>query len=270
MVLLSEYKKRKSFKRFLKNETNINLKDSINNLNLNTTSTIRIFGNAKSLEDISLEYNSMLDTMVVNMFVLNENYTKLKPKYYVTVDIRFGRKDMPAFNVVKQIVAETTWEMHYFAPYSTKSKEFDEIFESNPKITLHYFNTTEYFGHENYRHYCYDHNLAIPAVENVIIACIYLAIYLNYNCVELYGVENKLISNLWVNEQNQVHLKYSYCYTSDTFPTVVNLNRTMHSVLKEQYKIFSSYWELKDIAERKRIKIFNCTKDSFIDAFDRK
>ena len=59
---------------------------------------------------------------------------------------------------------------------------------------------------ESKRQYCYDCNLAMPSVENVMVASLYIAIYLGYKTVELYGVEHSWTKSLYVNDHNQVCL----------------------------------------------------------------
>lgn len=52
---------------------------------------LRILGNGKSLNEVSLTKNDTYDYMVVNRHVLGDNYVTIKPAYYVMADPHFFR-----------------------------------------------------------------------------------------------------------------------------------------------------------------------------------
>ena len=44
----------------------------------------------------------------------------------------------------------------------------------------------------------------------------------------------------------------------------------LHVTLNKYARMFESYWELNALAEKRKVRIINKTKDSFIDAFPKK
>lgn len=69
-----------------------------------------------------------------------------------------------------------------------------------------YFNGNTYHSaSEAKRDYAYDHNLALPTPDNVIVGCLYIGIMLRYPVIKMYGVEYDFIHDLHVDENNKVY-----------------------------------------------------------------
>ena len=133
---------------------------------------------------------------------------------------------------------------------------------------------TLYKGPEEYRQMCYNQNLAMPNVQNVLVAAIYLGIYLGYQTIELYGVEHSWTKNLYVNNENYVCINDNHFFDKDKIQDTYMLNvdgshTKFHEVLREYADMFESYWELHKIAAEHQCRIVNMTPGSFIDAFER-
>ncbi|MFT6246481.1 MAG: hypothetical protein ACJA0U_003477 [Salibacteraceae bacterium] len=46
--------------------------------------------------------------------------------------------------------------------------------------------------------------------------------------------------------------------------------RMLHEIIHKFYLSFKGYWEIKDYAIKKNVKIYNSSENSMIDAFERK
>jgi hypothetical protein len=237
--------------------------------------TLRILGNGDSLREILTGFSTQIvDYLVVNRFVLSEYYTILKPKYYVLADCHFFSRP-EGINILKKIADSTTWDMFLFVP----NKEYDKISsiinDKNLFISLLPFNNCNYQGYDNFKLFFWKKNLAMPLTQNVLVSSIHIAISLEYSIVELYGVEHSWTKYLFVNERNEVCLWNPHFY-DEKKPEIKTVNEIqncnyykVHLILRDYANMFASYWELKKYATYKNIRIINCTKGSFIDAFER-
>lgn len=261
----------RSYAHFLKCRTNIQLQDNINNLPRPGVSTLRILCNSANLRQQLDTLDESADYMVVNSFVVDPAYTRIKPKYYVIADSGFYiiRKAQ-----LDKIFSDTTWPL-YLVVDGGGTQQYNWL-QSTDMVSVIKVNAEPYIGPTEYRDYCYDHNLAMPPVGNVLNMAIYVAIYLGYERVELYGVEHSWLNSLYVDDQNRLHRSDTHFYKESKDKNDIILQHPngqytkLHEILGEYTVIFKTYWELREIAERHGCKIINCTPNSYIDAFERK
>lgn len=269
-----EKSEKKRYAYFLSCGTSLALQDNINNLPRPEKSLLRILGNGDSLKSIVDSMSNECDYMLMNSHILHQSYFDIKPRYYVLADPAFFHPNVcyDGTGIVKKILTETTWEMTLFVPWEhTRGIKL----ESTKWVTVQYINQSSYYGPEQHRSYCYEHNLAMPEVNNVLAAAIYTAIYLGYANVELYGVEHSWTKDLCVNKDNHTCLRDSHFYDNEVIMENVIIDgkgRPMkfHEVLKLYMSYFPAYWELRTLADQHGCHILNCTPNSFIDAFDKK
>ena len=272
------YNEKKRFNYFLKHLTNLEIKDNLNRLSERPhKSILRILGNGNSLNEMldSFSDEDDIDYMVVNRHVLSDSYIQLKPNYYVLADPHFFTNS-EGISILEKIKEKTTWQLEIFLPYSKENKrKFFDFFQENTFITLTFYNMNEYYGPEEHRQFAYDHNLAMPSAQNVLVPSIYVGICINYNNIELFGVEHNWTKYLFVNDNNDVCLEDIHFYDKDKINYRVMKKATgslfkIHEALNMYARMFQSYWELQEIAKQKEISIINYTPNSFIDAFNRK
>lgn len=263
----------KQYVSFLK-YTNTALQDVINKMPRPHKSLLKILGNGDSLKSVIDLMSADCDYMVMNSSILHSSYFKIKPLFYVLADPAFfiPTKNYDGTNIVKTILSETNWKMTLFVPWEHARKV---NIKSTQWVNIQYVNQSLYKGPEQYRTYLYEHNLAMPNVNNVLASAIYLSIYLGYSKVELFGVEHSWTRNLYVNKNNNTCIKDSHFYDDKEIEEHIitdNNGKPMkfHEVLKLYADYFPAYWELRTLADKHGCHIFNCTPNSFIDAFERK
>lgn len=276
--IINKYSKQRKEKRdfayFLSHSTNVKLQDRLNNTMRPDTKLLRILGNGGSLKSVLDTMSNDCDYMVMNAHILHSSYMELKPKYYVLADPAFfyPRANYDGTKIVRKILEETTWAMTLFVPWEhTRGVEL----ESTKWVTVEYVNQSLYNGPEQYREFVYEHNLAMPNVNNVLASAIYLSIYLGYSNVELYGVEHSWTRDIYVNDQNQTCMRDSHFYDKEvvTENVIIDANgypMKFHEVLKLYMDYFPAYWELRGLAEKHNCHIVNCSPNSFIDAFEKR
>lgn len=238
---------------------------------------LRILGNGKSLNEASLTENNNIDYLVVNRHVLGDNYTSIKPSYYVLADPHFFSHE-EGINIIKEINTKTTWPLNLCIVYNRSIKKKIRNIVNNPYITLITYNICNFDGHDKIKYLTYNWQLAMPVVQNVLVASLMLGIQKKYPVIELYGVEHTWTKYLFVDENNIVYLDNPHFFDKEKTPAkpVKEIQHTkeypLYLILKNYSRMFESYWEIKDYIKmtHKNTQIINCTKGSFIDAFDKK
>lgn len=266
----NEEKQYASFLRY----TNTALQDNINNLPRPEKSLLRILGNGDSLKSVVDTMSHECDYMVMNSHVLHHSYQELKPRYYVLADPAFFHPNAcyDGTEILRRIFEKTKWKMTLFVSWEhTRDVEFPP----SEWVSILRVNQCSYRGPEQYREYLYEHNLAMPEVNNVLASAIYLAIYMGYHEVEMYGVEHSWTKDIYVNDKNQTCIRDSHFYDKKEAQDNVIINEyqrplRFHEVLRMYAVYFPAYWELRELADKHHCQIYNCTPNSFIDAFDRK
>lgn len=275
---MDEYRKARgeklAYEHYLNKRVNLSLKDGINNLQRPEKKLVRILGNGESLKSVVGNLSTDCDYMVMNAHILHSSYFELKPRYYVLADPTFfhPNKCYDGTEVVKRILAETNWKMTLFVPWE---HAHSVKLESTEWVSIQYVNQAWYFGPEQYRDYLYEHNLAMPKVNNVLASSIYIAIFLGYQEVELYGVEHSWTKDLYVNKQNHTCIKDSHFFDEGEVEANVIIDGTgrpmkFHEVLQMYADYFPAYWELRKLADKHHCHIINCAPKSYIDAFEKR
>lgn len=232
---------------------------------------LRILGNGKSLSDDLAVFasNEQTDYMVVNRHVLSDSYQVVKPRYYTLADSYFYT--MPeGYSILQHIDEETQWDMFLFVPNERAARDAMNLYIRNQHITVVYYNAGTYEGFDCMRRYMENHNLSMPVSQNVVVAGVYIAICMQYPTIELYGVEHSWTRNLSVNEDNEVCLENPHFYDGKGQKVQTQMGWNLHVTLNKYARMFESYWELNALAEKRKVRIINKTKDSFIDAFPKK
>lgn len=237
---------------------------------------LRILGNGKSLNDFSLSDNELIDYMVVNRHVLADNYIDLKPLFYVLADPHFFTHE-EGIGIMQHINDKTSWDMTLFVPYSRKNNEEScNVFKNN-RISVKTYNALPFLGYDSIAYTLYNYQLAMPVVQNVLVAAIMLGLQMKYDTIELYGVEHNWLNHLYVGDDNLVYLLNEHFYDRqvvkpkpqkdiqhmEEYPLYLNITHYA--------RMFQSYWEINKYVkiEGLETKIINKTKHSFIDAFER-
>lgn len=257
----------------------------IKHLNANPNQTCYILGNGPSLKSV-LENSSNVfkDSylFVVNEFVSSPYYSVLKPQVYVLTDPSYWMKAISkeykeiGETTLASISLKTTWPMFLAIPKEAyKNRDIHKLFEHNANVTLVDYNLTKVSGLESTNHLFYATYLGTPRVQNVLVACLLFAINIGFHEVNLLGAEHSWTQFLAVNDNNQVCITDNHFYDSGEIE-LKPLNRLngdnyrMHQILNDYAAMFEGYHVIKKYAQTKNVTIYNRTKNSFIDAFDKK
>lgn len=243
--------------------------------------SLAILANGPSLETLFEQLSQIKDNDVccLNFFALDKIFDKIKPSMYVLADPgfwiehdEFKKEREVLYKILKEDVA---WKMVIYVPYmATKVLDFNTIFAQNKNISIRSYHSAEWNGFESMRNYVYQKGISMPRPQNVTVACIFVAINSGYKTINLYGVDHSWTQQLAVNEQNQVCLRDVHFYDTEQQNMKVwykiDHPYKMHEILRDLAYMFESYHQLRLYADYRSVKIFNCTNESFIDAFERK
>jgi hypothetical protein len=243
-----------------------------------------ILANGPSLSSMIKGHSGFLkgkDLICVNHFPTTEYYDQLKPPFYVTSAPDLWLDDIDEFfvnqsNQLFQVMAsETTWNLTFHVPYeSRKFKRWQAHLKTNQKVKLIYYNNTPIEGWQWFRHLCFRLNLGMPRPHNVLIPCLTHAINMGYRKIYLWGADHSWLSEISVNNQNQVLINQKHFYdhqVSAGKPLDKRGigQRNMAELLTKFVHAFNGYFVLKEYASSRGVSILNATPGSFIDAFDR-
>jgi hypothetical protein len=241
---------------------------------------IAILGNGPSLNNDLDKLKNFSDYTfsVVNDFAISQHFNLLKPLFYTLTDpAYFQEKILVSSNEnALDSIALVNWDMYLFIPYCSlklfKKNRSDIFF--NKFITIVPYHTSEFTVNFRIQNILYKKGLSMPRPQNVILACIFNAINLNFEKIFLLGVDHTWTNYLMVDEHNRVCFKNEHFYNSDTvsykpFLNIWGVQYRMHEILFDYALMFKGYSEVACYADEKKVTIVNFTANSNIDSFER-
>lgn len=236
---------------------------------------IIIMGNGPSLRgnlDNDMGKLRESDLLSVNFAPNTPEFRLLKPCIHVLADGVFFN---PGNNAnVKELwknLGNVDWEIILYIPANLRKNPLLKGLPEN--ITVKYFNLTPAEGSNWLVRRLVDKGLAMPRPRNVLIPSIISAIREGYASIKLIGADHSWSKTLWVDDENRVMSVQPHFYKDNEkeLKRVEQVGQAMH--LHQMYEslsiAFRSYFDIKDYADSRGIKIYNSTPGSFIDAFPR-
>ena len=255
-------------------------------VDMHPSKRLAILGNGPSLKQqlpklIGQKEWEQTDMMAVNFFALSDEFTSIKPKYYVLSDPMFFRKaghSERIDNLYKALATKVSWAMIlYVQHYNPEYFNYSAAIGDNPNIRIIPFHSTVFHGFRSVEFWCYRHGLGSGNWGTVVQNGILAAIQVGYKTIELYGVDHTLLDGLMVDEQNRLCRTQSHYYDSTPAePQPIYYNATnpprpysMAEYLAETAELFRGHEVLRDFAATQGVRIINRTAGSLIDAYER-
>ena len=235
---------------------------------------VNVLANGPSLpEDFDIE---SYDYCMLNNSPISDLFWKLRPQYYILCDPLYfvpqlGEKQQKVISMLRE---RLNWNITLFVPYCYRKRAV-AIFKGM-SVTIVPFRGGVYrdISNRSMKLFLYKHALALPRVQNVVIGAIGCLMREGFKEINLYGVDHSWTSALMVNQDNVVCLRDSHYYDKDVkFTPWYKINGEpykFHECLRDIAQMFASYWDLRLYADNIGVRIYNCTQNSFIDAFVRK
>lgn len=243
-----------------------------------------ILGNGPSLKrDLQAfrEFISGKDLVCVNHFPSSDLYEKLKPCIFVTtapdlwlddIDERFVKQSKILFD---NLAKKTTWPLEFYIPFEAfRHKRWLSQLSGNKNIEIKYFNNIPVEGWAWFKYFCFSRKWGMPRPHNVMIPSLMICLWKKYKNMYLLGADHSWLSEISVTEKNEVliHQKHFYDeHSSKGLPLDKRGKgkRNLSELLHKFMTAFASYFEIRHYSDHLGRKIYNATKGSFIDAFER-
>lgn len=254
-------------------------KKSFKPLGSNTKDNILVFGNGPSLQavlDENLQKIKKSDVLVANFFATSKWFGQLKPKFYIFIEpdlykLKSSAELRVRFKNYDDLVAalnKVDWNMLFYYPsYYKKPYFFNDI--NNTHIKFVPINIVQVKGFVWLENFIFNHSLGMPKAQNILIAAIFTAIRLGYKKIQVLGADFSWINQIGINEKNEMFLNETHFYDSGK-TVIVGKPMSLASHLKADSEALFSLIRLRYYAEYLGVNIFNCTKGSLLDVFDRK
>lgn len=235
-----------------------------------------ILGNGPSLIKTMEENSDKIghyDLIAVNHFATAVEYNTYKPSKYVLCDPAFWyavpseEEYRKTEKLYKALIENTQWPLQLFLPYQArKCGKIEEVVKQNPNISIVYFNKTKYEGWG--QQFIYRKQWGMPRAQNVLNAALMLAIYSDYKQIYLAGADNDWVSNIWVDEQNEVRINDTHFYNYEEARSKARYwNMTIEEAMLCFYFAFNTYYKINAFAQKRGITIINANPLSYIDVF---
>lgn len=257
---------------FVLSSLNVAIKtNKITNQKVNNKCTI--LANGPSLKT-AMDGNEVLlknvDVFCVNSFCESEYFWTIKPKFYFLVDGQFFNPTLERCKVqvenIQKAFAKVDWDMVlYISTSSNKGGVLAGL--TNPKIKVIRLNTTTIEGFKWFRHFLYKIRMGMPRCQTVVNMALSTSIIMGYNEVFLYGADHSWTKDLRVDDDNICCYGDRHVY--NTGLVVIKKDKTIGELLLNFSRMFDSHWVINEYAKSMNVRILNCTKGSFVDAYNR-
>lgn len=248
------------------------------------TNSLLILGNGPSLKDsVALQEREMKThkLMCVNQFATSKLYERLMPEYYVLADAEYWEPSTELISewvqaLLRSIQEKTTWKMTMFLSEEAKGSQLESVLSEMENIRLVYYSNVDdrfdVLKRESWIRLLKQDKIAPPG-QTVLNVCMSIGIYYGFNEIYLVGADSS-----W-HEQYYVDQKTNDLYTEDrhfygTERILECRYSPEHSNIGNEFRMIAEvmdlYQMLKEYGLQKGTKIYNASKFSWIDVFDRK
>ncbi len=241
-----------------------------------------ILGNGPCLtKDLELHRDFIIQRkkLCVNLFAFSDEYTKIKPEYYVLAAPEFWLKNTTGFHknqrtkLANFIYERTSWQMKLLIPFAAKNCGLVNKIISNPNVEIIYFNQTPVEGLSFLNKRMFNSNLGMPRPHNVLIPSIFLSLNLGFNKVFIFGADHSWHEEIRVDFSNNVTVNHQHFFEkNETRFAMYKLDGKeyrIHDIFRKLHFAFKGYFILADYAKFKNAKVYNASSKSYIDAFEK-
>lgn len=249
---------------------------------------IIIIGNGPSLNMSVEKYKDVIvdnDKIAVNFFASSDLYEQLRPNIYVFADPAFFAipevlKDSIVF-LFDSIEKKTIWPLHIFVPYEAKGAVSLNNLLNNPNIKIDYYFTKNQNVGNMSKYEAWDRNLIGPPRQNVMNVALYLSLFWGYKETFLVGVDMSSLEDIRVDQEtNELFSIDTHFYNNKEIYSDKKLFDSKRGRLMSEWKLheyiyafgrmFEYFYDLKEYADYKGLKVYNASEYSWINVFERK
>ena len=236
-----------------------------------------LFGNGPSLLETIKKYDSTIsdyDIIAVNQMAVTDEFEKYKPCAYILADPGYwyekGYEDSfyQADELFEALIKKTNWDLQLYMPYQANKKQIIDKLRENSSIKIVFYNKTTFSGIKKIAYYIYNRQWGMVRPQTVLNPALMLLIYSKYKTIYIAGADTDWMKDIWVDEYNRVRVHDSHFYHEDEQnDRVLACNMTGQCV--SFYYIFKNYLDIEEYSKHKKVKIYNISPLSYIDAFEK-
>jgi len=165
--------------------------------------------------------------------------------------------------------------MVYFLPIMAKKYSRWKRILSNSNVKVSFYNTTAVEGLKSSTRFLTRKKLGFPRAHNVLAHGIINAWWMGYKKVYLIGSDHTFFDGLKVNEKSEFLARNEHFYDKqkDEFRKISVddvYTKKLHDHVHKLYLTFRGYWDIKEIVCRTDFRVYNLTRESMIDAFEKR
>lgn len=248
-----------------------------------------ILGNGPSLKksmEQHLEKMKNCDCMAVNFFANTDSFKEVRPQSYLLVDPAFFQ-DLQNLSdnlmskvrsLISNFVENVYWDMVLYLPIHAKESSLTKELKKNNHIKFVYFNSKGYYDGQlspSLRYWLWNHNFIAPLGQTVLNSCLTLGITMHYSNIYLVGADTSWHEDYWMDQKtNDLYTKDKHFYGEEKIrlykDAAHNYPTRIHEEFQNVSKALESYWILAEYATYNKVKVYNASEYSWIDAFERK
>ena len=245
-----------------------------------------VIGNGPSLSETLREDINFFKgkaTACVNEFAMSEYFGIIKPDFYFFFDLAYWVKNLSDRNRYlmekdfESIKEKVTWPMIIVMPSCAKRWNwFMDLPKLNKNVKFCYINGTVVNCSKSLSNLLYSKNLAIPRVQTVLVAALFLAINMGYRKIFLVGADHSWHEDVLLDEDNKLYVKDEHFYFEEKQPlnpVPKNPEETealkIHEFFRGLSLVFEGHQEIAEYAKFMGAKVYNASKKTYIDAFER-
>jgi len=244
-----------------------------------------VLANGPSLKQDLEEYAGLLKDrplLCVNQFVLSDAYERLRPRYYILLDIGFFKEQtIPRVaavtaRLIEAFINKTTWPVTILVPAEGRKSRFcRELSASGIPVTFSFFNRTVVDGWKPVRHWLYRCQAGMPPPQNVLIGALMCAISIGFKKIIILGADHTWHQGLEVGPDGVLNSAENHFYDKGPWKVPIHhpetlQQATVHDYFHNLYRTFRSYHLIRKFADSGKVIILNASRVTFIDAFERK
>ncbi len=247
-----------------------------------------LIGNGPSLTKTVELYKDEItknDRIAANFFASSDFYEQLQPNIYLFADPAFfdvpDNQKQSIATLFESLIKKTTWPLDLIVPYAAKNAQLLSSLKENSNIHIIYYLTNEQDTGNMSKYEAWDKNYVCPPYQNVMNVAIYLSLYWGYPETYLVGVDMSSLEDIRIDQEtNELFSIDRHFYNNKDIYSDKNLFDDKRGRIRSDWKLheyiyafgrmFEYFYDLKQYADYKGLKVFNASEYSWINVFERK
>ena len=194
-----------------------------------------------------------------------ENFWKIKPKYYCAIDPTYWLNQPQYKHIIEGFMGameKVDWDMYLI------TSAMGSLKINNPHIHMIYITPVEICGNKPWMQYLYKRNWSMPSMMNVSIAAVYFGVTWQFSEVRFVGIEFTNFTSIHVNKDNRIYLGDCHSYGKDIiYEDTSWYFGKVTDFWKVCITVFDAFTAIRDLAEKEGIKMINLSPESMLDMF---